>query len=153
MNALAGKILALSREQAIEAVLVLQDELSIDESAGDALIETWKPSPYEHINDVEDLARVTLLAYAADDATAGVVGDIVDAVGQKNFVFGGSEIIAVGAIALAALQIVLSKGKTSSKRTVKRSTNGDKETIEITEDVKYGISGVVARLIDIVSSK
>jgi hypothetical protein len=153
MNELMEKVLSLSREEAIEAVLVLKEKLAIDESRGAELIETWTASPYQHIADIEDLARVTLLAYAADEKNALVVVEIVNGVGRKNFVFGGAEIVAVGAIALAALHIVLSDGKTAQKRTVKVTRDGDKETVEITDDVKYGISGVVSRLIEIVSGR
>lgn len=153
MNPLTEQILSLSREQLIEAALALQDHLGIDETApATEAIAQWRGAPLSHIDDIENLIRAFLLVAANDPATAPTVEEIVSALGRKAFIFGGAEILAAAAIAVVGMQVYLSKGRTSENVKVEITREGEKETMTINREVKYGLSGVVATVIETVKS-
>jgi hypothetical protein len=145
---LAAQILNLSRERLLEAALALQDQLGIDEAAAATdLIAPWRDAPLSHIAEIEDVVRLFLLCAAADPATAPMVEEIVGSVGRKAFIFGGLEMVAAAAVALAGLQLILSKGKTAESVSIEITEDGGKKSVKINKEVKYGLAAGTPTLI------
>jgi hypothetical protein len=156
---LISRIRLLSREEAMEAGLALGEDLieSADQSApltaaSASFVASVEASPLEHIEDVEELARVMLVAAAADPEFGPVVGEILDAVGRKAFLLGGSEIVALAAVAVSALHVVISKGRraVSKTTTLRFGPDGGVTEFVIEDKVEFGISS--SGVADIVES-
>jgi hypothetical protein len=150
---LITRIQALTREEAMEAALALAEELDGgDEPQGEALrfVQAVKTAPLQHIEETEELARIILVAAAADGDLAPTVREILDAIGAKAFILGGLEIVALAALAVGALHVIISKGRKRQKKeiTLKFGPNGEVTEMVIHEEVDYGISanlgGIVA---------
>ncbi|MEU9047144.1 MULTISPECIES: hypothetical protein [unclassified Kitasatospora] len=124
---LAASIAALNREEVFEAVLALGDLLTEDtpeqEALSDLMAEVER-NPYAMLPDVEDLARILLLTAAGTEEWRTPVTDAVGSAGRKAFVFGGLEIVAVGALAVAGLAVVLARGKAEERTTMELDENG-----------------------------
>lgn len=138
------RIKALSREETMEAALALGAELDTgEEPQGEArrFVDEVEQAPLRHVEETEDLARVLLLAAAADDEYAPTVRRVLDAVGTKAFILGGLEIVALAALAVTALHIVVSKGRTSRTTTRYECDDEGKPTAVVVEEEKFGISG------------
>jgi len=144
---LATRISDLSREEAFEAVLALDDLLPadapLDEPARELLAQV-EGSPYGLLADVDDLARIMLSAAALTPEWRPAVEEVLDSVGHKAFVFGGTEIIAVGALVITGLSLVLSKGK--AKERVKLELDEDGKLRYESEVVYASGSGLVRAL-------
>src|SRR3954462_8952808 len=116
MSSLTDDINGLSREAALEAVGYLGKSLGVSSDLDPKENELLAPltqQPYANIADIEQLARLTLLAAASDPTWEASVRKAVEGAGKKQFILGGTEIVAMSAIALYALQVIVSKGKTS----------------------------------------
>jgi hypothetical protein len=78
------------------------------------------------------------------------VREILDAVGRRAFILGGLEIVALAALAVAALHVVISKGRRDRNKelTVKFGPNGEVTEMVFSEKETFGISadlgGIVA---------
>jgi hypothetical protein len=150
---LITRIQALTREEAMEAALALAQELEASEEPhGEAgrFVQAVKTAPLQHIEETEELARVLLVAAAADEDFAPTVREILDAIGTRAFILGGLEIVALAGLGVAALHILLSKGRTheNEELTLKFGPNGEVTEMVVRGEVGYGISadlgGVVA---------
>lgn len=150
---LIARIESLSREEAMEAGLALGQELDPNQEAdraGQAFIDAVQAAPLKHIEQTEELARLVLVAAAADPRTADIVRDILDNVGSRAFILGGAEIVALAALAVAALHVVMSRGRQDESRTTtyKFDDQGRVTEMVVEETTTYGISadlgGVVA---------
>ncbi|MFF2040419.1 hypothetical protein ACFVVX_08335 [Kitasatospora sp. NPDC058170] len=124
---LATRIAGLSREEAFEAVLALDDLLPADapqDEPARELLAQVEQSPYGLLADVDDLARIMLSAAALTPELRPAVEEALDSVGHKAFVFGVTEIIAVGALVIAGLALVLSKGKAEERTRLELDEDG-----------------------------
>ena len=140
---LVARIQALSREEAMEAALALGQELEGEAGADtNGFVEAVEAAPLRHIEQTEELARVTLVVAAADPGLAVTVSEILDNVGAKAFILGGAEIIALAALGVAALRVVLSRGRESESRTttLKYDEQGNVTEVVIEEQTSYGVS-------------
>ncbi|MBD0692562.1 hypothetical protein [Streptomyces sp. CBMA123] len=124
---LATRISGLSREEAFEAVLALDDLLPADtpqDEPARELLAQVEQSPYGLLADVDDLARIMLSAAALTPECRPAAEEALDSVGRKAFVFGVTEIIAVGALVIAGLALVLSKGKAEERTKLELDEDG-----------------------------
>lgn len=147
MATLVEQIEALSREQVFEAVGFLGQSLGVQVDAQDAnaaALAQLTDKPYQHLGELEQLTRITLVAAALTPEWQSQVQAAVNGVGKKQFVLGGLEIVALSIVALGALHVLVTSGKTSEDTTlVIREVDGKTE-VEIKQKVKYGISNVIA---------
>lgn len=142
---LISRIQALTREEAMEAALSLAQELETgEEPQGEArrFVQAVKTAPLQHIEQTEELARIILMAAAADEDLAPTVREILDAIGSKAFILGGLEIVALASLAVAALHILISKGRTRENKevTLQFDQNGNVTKMVIHGTTDYGIS-------------
>jgi len=79
--------------------------------------------PYQHLEEIEQMARLLLMEAATTGGYQGYVRSAVEGAGKKQVILGGMEIVALAAISLGALHVILSKGKTS-ERTMKKNPRG-----------------------------
>lgn len=152
MSDLVDRIQALTREEAMEAGLALGQLLDADEVAydyGRQFVESVEEAPLQHIAEAEELARVLLLAAAADPELAPMVNEVLDAVGAKAFILGGVEIVALAALAVAALHIVVSKGKKSDSSEIAWQFGPDGSVTGLTmkKDTRFGISANIGKVV------
>lgn len=113
MPNLVDKINALSREGVFEAVRMLgydtfeiEPDQATEEAAALAPLST---EPYQNIEDLEQLARLTLIVAALTPEYEADVQNALDGIGQKQIVLGGLEIVALSIVALGALHVLISK--------------------------------------------
>lgn len=151
-DAVMNEIRGLSREQALEAAGFLAGEFGLTSATNQqstAVLADWADRPYGHVDEAEELARLLLSAAAAMPDHQAAVRKAIEGVGRKQVVLAGAEIVALAALALGALQIIASGGKTSEEisETIETSEDGKQRTIRI-HNTKWGISsslGVVLR--------
>jgi len=150
---LITRIQALTREEAMEAALALAEEVDTGEKPqgeGGRFVAAVEAAPLQHIEETEELARILLVAAAADEDLAATVREILDAVGNKAFILGGLEIVALAALAVAGLHVVISKGRSrkSKETTYEYGPNGEVTKMVVREEIRYDISanlgGIVA---------
>jgi hypothetical protein len=151
---LITRIQALTREEAMEAALALAQELETgEEPQGEArrFVQAVNTAPLQHVEEIEELARIILVAAAADEDLAPTVREILDAIGTKAFILGGLEIVALASLAVAALHIIISKGRTRENKelTLEFDQNGNVKKMVIHGTTDYGIradlKGIVAQ--------
>ena len=125
---LAAEIMTLPRETAIEAARFVAAELAPD--ATEAEIEAsaaWAAgAPFQHLRDVDTLARLLLVSQALVGAEAAArVGAAIKGSGRRNLVLGGTEIVLLAGLGVIALQVALTRGKlTDRKLTYGQDANG-----------------------------
>jgi len=144
------KINNLTREQVFEAVGFLGDDINVDIKADDQEANALTPlneRPYEKIEDLEQFARITLVVAAMNPDYVDAVKDAIYGSGKKQFVLGGTEIVALSVIALGALHVIITKGKTSEKQTIEIGENDGRVTVKIEKKVTYGISRELSQIL------
>jgi hypothetical protein len=141
------RIKALPSDEAMEAALTLQDAfgLEVDAGHGDAYVAEVAGAPDAHVSEVEDLARLVLLAGAVDPDLRPTVEEALDAVGQRNFILGGAEIVALAAIGAFVFTSVQSGGKASEEETLHVKKDGSLDYHNKT--VYVAGSGVMEKLL------
>jgi hypothetical protein len=152
---LMSEIDALSREHVIEAAGFVATSLGVTSSTSQdvaALLADWRDHPYKHLEQAEELARLVLSVGATDPELQPVVADALEGAGRKQVVFAGAEIVALAALALGALQVCLSRGKTFEEiaETNEVGPDGRKRTTT-TRTTKWGISSSLGSLLKGVS--
>jgi hypothetical protein len=131
---LIEKIEALNREEVLEAMLALGDilglaEMNAPEAARDFADEI-RAAPYAALEDVKDIARAALILAALDPRNLEELEQVVARVGEKNFIFGGAEIIAIGiAAALVIERIKGNKEKEENETVITESPDGHKRIV------------------------
>jgi hypothetical protein len=118
---LLERLAELTRPEVLEAALAVGEQMGAGEASGEeaeSFLAEVKDAPYAALEEVEQLARAALVAAASDPVGREVVREVVDRVGQKAFIFGGLEIVAVAVVGVALLQAVQAKGRTSEEETV-----------------------------------
>jgi hypothetical protein len=147
---LVEQIQKLTREEALEAAGYVADRIT-DECEPDIAAEDQLTAitdqPYAHLEDIEQMARLLLMEAATTDEYQDYVRSAVEGAGKKQIILGGMEIVALAVVALGALHVILSKGKTYEAKTMKMSEENGKTVVEIKEEVKFGISGTVASIL------
>ncbi|HSH77299.1 MAG TPA: hypothetical protein VLA19_02065 [Herpetosiphonaceae bacterium] len=147
---LIQQIQQLTREQALEAAGFLADAIPEEgrpDVAAQPEFQQIADQPYQHLEEVEQVARLLLLAAATteeyrDDVQAAIAGT-----GQKQVILGGMEIVALATIALGALHVLITKGKTSEEETTTFREENGQTVVEIKKKVEYGISGTLASML------
>lgn len=152
ISTLVDRIEALTREEVMEAGLALSQELDagdVSDAEGRRFVESVESAPLQHIVEAEELARVLLLAAAADPELAPTVEEILDSVGGKAFILGGLEIVALAALAVAALHIVVSKGRKSDvvETTLHFGPDGRVTDLTVKKDRRFGISANIGKIL------
>jgi hypothetical protein len=142
---LTRRILDADRDTVYEAAQLYAATLDPDAGA----VEPDHPvlqAPLEHLEDIEDLARVVLLVAATSDPEE--VSVALDGAGRRQLVLGGVELVALATLGLGALQILVTKGRTRevTTETVREGAGGDREVVKTTETT-YGISSQLASLL------
>jgi hypothetical protein len=142
---LIERIASLTREEAMEAALALDDALRQDTSEpGSPYVAEVNDKPYEHLAEIEDLSRLVLVAAASQPESRADLEEALDAVGQRAFIFGGAEIVALAGLGVFVFSIIKSRGIAS-----------EEEEVEIHEDkvvvrrktVYVAGSGVMGKLL------
>jgi hypothetical protein len=111
--------------------------LTANEQVGDAEKDFLKPlieQPYQNLPEIEQLARLTLMAAALTPEYENTVRKAVEGAGKKQFILGGAEIVALAIVALAAL------GRTYNSEMIVIEEKGGKTTTTIRNEATYGIS-------------
>lgn len=142
---------SLSREQAIEAASFVASSIGADNTThtdAAALLVEWSDRPYQHLSEAEELARLLLSVSAATPDLEPIVREAIAGAGRKQVVLAGGEIVALAALALGALQAILSKGRTSEQvsETIEKGPDG-KETVVRTRNTTWGISSTLGELL------
>ena len=143
MKDLIEKIEKLSREEALEASGFVSKMLTANENVGKVEKNFLKPlieQPYQNLPEIEQLARLMLMAAAVIPEYEDTVRKAIEGAGKKQFILGGTEIVALAVVALAALQIVISKGRTSNSEMIVIEEKDGKTTTTIKNETTYGIS-------------
>ena len=135
---LTERINQLNRAQVIEAATTFSNIITEGQPdpSSESLAAIVQADPSAHLADADSLSRMILLNAADDASYAPIVSDVLDSVGQKQFILGGMEIVALAVVGVAALKIILNpvKKKTS---TIKRA-DGSEEKIEEVHDSSTG---------------
>jgi len=125
----------LNREEVMEAAKALGESLGIEEEDGApeaaaGFLEEVRQNEYAALADVEDIARAALVLAALDPQHTEEVEQIVARVGEKNFIFGGLEILAVGiAAALVIERVKGGKESAESETVITESPDGSKQIV------------------------
>jgi hypothetical protein len=151
MNDLQTRIQELDQATAYEAAELLAAELGADPDAypidHDVLTD-----PMTHQDDLEDLAKVLLLATADLDSDA--VARAIDGAGHKQLVLGGAELIGLAILIVGGIQVIMARGKTSEHVetvVVERDSSGQEQMTTTKRTTRYGISGRVAGLLELLA--
>lgn len=148
---LLEKVSGLTREEVLEAALAVGEQLGTKEVSGEeseGFLAEAEGQPYAVLEEVEQLARTALIAAALDPASREAVQEVVDRVGQKAFIFGGAEIVAAGIVALALLQAIQSKGRTSEEETLEVGHDDrGRPYVKHRRKITYGVSPRLGQLL------
>jgi hypothetical protein len=142
MNDLIKQIDQLSREEALEAAGFVGKKLTDNRATGDAeraVLDPLTAQPYQHIVELEQLARLVLISGASMPEYEQVVRNAVEGAGKKQFILGGGEIVVISVIALAALHVMVSKGKESEEQVITIEEKDGQTTTTIRKQVKYAV--------------
>jgi hypothetical protein len=143
MSELIKDIENLSQEEALEAAGFVSEAISADSDRArpeTALLKPITDKPYQNIAEIEQLARLLLITAALTPKYEVTVRKAVEGAGQRQFILGGAEIAGLGALALYALHILVTKGKESQEELIEVVTVGDQTTTTIRKTTKYGVS-------------
>lgn len=144
MNELVNKIQNLSREETFEAVGFVGEYVTIDTSGGEKeqkSLNQLLEQPYANIEELEQLARLALISAALTPEYEEITRKAIEGAGQKHFVLGGAEIVALSVIALVALHVIVTKGKTGETEIMRlEEKDGEIVAVEIRKEVTYGIN-------------
>lgn len=146
---LVNMIEGLPRDQALEAARFVAEAMGVtaDEQAA-AAVAALTDAPYESLEEIDQLARLLLLASAVDPDLEDGVRTAIEGAGRKQFIFGGAEIVALAVLAVSALHVVISKGKKAETERVEISTKADGMTVTtIDRKVTYGISARLGKVL------
>ncbi len=105
-------------------------------------------APLEHRPEIAEMCRLLLMVAATGTESRALTEEAIQGAGRKQLVLGGAEIVALASLAIGALQVYLSGGRTAEEEimTVERQADGS-ELTTIRRSVKYGVSGHVGQLL------
>ena len=155
---LLKRIEGASRDEVLEAGRFFADQLagdSADLKAAKDFAQGVARNPFAQVPALEQLSRALLAAGAQDPKLAVDVEDALDGATRKHFVLGGTEIVALAALAVIALRVIVTRGvgETKSNRRITVHPDGrvelvvDESTkaITITEDLAAMFRGLVGK--------
>ncbi|MGH3764189.1 MAG: hypothetical protein ACRDS0_05845 [Pseudonocardiaceae bacterium] len=145
-SALLDTIRSLDEAKALEAAQLLASAL--DAEPVPTPESPIFAAPLEHRAEVAELCRLVLSVAATDPETQDLVEESIVGAGRKQLVLGGLEIVALATLALGALHVCISRGRTAEDETitVERRPDGTETTI-IRRSVQYGVSGQLSQLV------
>lgn len=131
------KIKSLKREEAFEALSLLNHQLTdgLSNEVKSSNLSALLNNPYENVEKVEELCKIILICAYLNEEHKDIVTTILESIGQRNFILGGQEIIAIAVLGLLALKLICTGGKKSFKEeiivdTEKRIIKSKKTEIE-----------------------
>jgi hypothetical protein len=142
MSTLSERIEKLNREQVIEAAQFLSRSLTEGQKAGEAenaALAQLKARPFKYLGEVEQLARIILLAAAANPEYEEEVEKALAGTGHKQIILGGMEIVALAGIGLVALHVIVTRGK-SKENLETEIISPDGTKVKTSKTTSYGIS-------------
>jgi hypothetical protein len=143
------KIESLTREQALEAASLL-NHLIVEDNASSFSSENLNKlleNPYQNVAKIEELCKVILICAYYTPEYKEDTELILDSVGKKNFILGGTEIVAISTIAVAALHIILTRGKKSHEETMVVDTENGKVQSKTVKTEYYSFSDQIGSVI------
>jgi hypothetical protein len=150
MNELVSLIQSLPREQALEAsgfvsrgIVGNGAAFTSERAALEPLIE----HPYENLPELEQLARLTLVTAAMVPEYEDLVRNAVEGAGKKQFILGGTEIVALAIVGLGALQVIVAKGRTGTSETITIQEKDGKTTTTIKNEITYGLGPTLGSIL------
>jgi hypothetical protein len=150
MTDLVARIEGLSREEALEAAKYLSQSLGATPEKATTekkALQSLTDHPFANVEDIEQLARLLLLSAAAVPECEDAVRKAVGGAGGKQFILGGAEIVVLSSLALYALQVVITKGKTLDEKVVTITEEKGKKIVEIRKTVRYGVSAKLSEIL------
>jgi len=145
---LLARIDAASREEVLEAARFFSRKLAADSpelASTQALAQGLARQPFAHMEGLELLCRALLAAGARDPELTPEVTRALDGAARKQFILGGTEIVALAVIAVIALKVVITGGKGQTQQTTHLTMHPDgrvdlivdksSKAITITEDL------------------
>lgn len=121
MTSLIDQINRLPSATAMEAARFVAMEVSGDIEPGDEVVlAPIKKNPDKHYSDVAEMAKSVLVTAAMIPEYEHIVRDAIGSTGKKNIVLGGTEIIALSAILYMTIRTLLGRGKSKTKRTIRK---------------------------------
>lgn len=107
-KSLLNQIQSLTRPQVLEAANSFANLITAElvDQETESIADMIKDNPARHLDEVEELSRILLINASEDDEYKELVKEVVDNVGKKQAVLGGTEIIALALIGVAALRII-----------------------------------------------
>jgi hypothetical protein len=150
MNGLVEEIGRLSRAEALEALGYLADALQVSDEPDlprADLLGDWEEHPYEHLSEMEELARILLQCAALTPEIEGAARTAVAGVGRKQLVLGGLELVALAILALGVAQVLVSKGREREEvLEIEEEENGRKRRLTW-RGTSFGISKELANVL------
>jgi hypothetical protein len=146
-SGIAHQIEILDEATAVEAARLLAAELGARPATG-VTGQDVIDRPLEHRKDIADLSRLLLLVAATDPETRPLVVDSLAGAGRKQLVLGGAELLVLAPLALGALQVCLSRGRTREEEIIRFEKKADgSEVTTIRKTVAYGISAKLGAVV------
>ncbi len=118
----------LSREQAIEAASIVANNIPATPTVTEQEYRNEFGDPSTHVDNIEELSRIILINAADNPEYSELVEAAISDTGKRQFVLGGSELIALGIIAVAVIRIL--RNPPTKKRIKIKKRNGDLVEIE-----------------------
>jgi hypothetical protein len=139
-------IAKLDDASAIEAAQLLSVEFDIDTNdsrlSGEAAAHGLSES------DVADLGRLVLLVASRSSGMIEETADALAGAGRKQFIIDGDTLTNLIWAFPVVLQILLARGRKSERKVLKLQRKPDgTEVVEIEQDIQFGISGPLSRLL------
>jgi len=150
MSDLTNSIEKLSREEALEAAQNLALQVTQNASPSEREEELPKPfidKPYENVQEIEQLARLILLTAAGDAENAETVRSAIQEACRKQVILEGVETVVLATLGLFALNLLITKGKSPGRRTMKIEEEDGQTKFVIENQISYGISPTLGEVL------
>lgn len=148
---LIDEIRSLPRERVFETVIALGGEADLQVEA--LVPQEWRTASYANVELIDQLARFALALHASDENAGTDVEIAIRGSGRKAYTFGAAEIISAGTVAVALLQVWLSRGRTGEKATVKITNGKNGPEVEISREVQWGLSAKAAEVLGSIATR
>lgn len=141
MTDLVQRIQTVDETTAIEAAQLLASALGVSRDA-ETQVEL------DNRTDVADLGRILLAVAANDPETTPLVEEALAGAGHKQLVLGGAELVILAGLAVSALHMCITKGKTKEVETLTIEKNPDgTDKMTVHKETTFGVSARLGNLI------
>src|SRR5438067_11639255 len=150
MSDLTNSIEGLSREETLEAAHNLALEITQKASSAEREEELPKPfidKPDENIQEIEQLARLILLAAAGDAKNAETVRSAIREACRKQVILDGTETVVLATLGLFALSLLITREGSPERGRIKIEDDTGRATFVIENQVSYGISPSLGKVL------